>query len=268
MKKALFFDVDGTLMNREHLIPDTALEALRQCRASGNYVFINSGRTSGLLKKLMRDIPADGFLCGCGTELFLHGEKIYSYTLSEEEKSEIKSLQGQYGIACLLEGEDGTHFLLPEELSKEYPGIRERAERELSFVEHEGGYQKDNYDGDYKISKFCFFSAENSKIDELYLHLEGRYQIIDRGNYFYEAVPAGHGKGAALDRMLDYLKMNKDSSIAFGDSSNDLDMFMHAGYRVAMKEHSPELDAYTDYIADSVDNDGIWKAVIALGLLK
>ena len=68
--KALFFDVDGTLIDEvKHEIPASTLEALRRTREKGNKVFINSGRTVGMLKRIMEMVEVDGFLCGCGTEL-------------------------------------------------------------------------------------------------------------------------------------------------------------------------------------------------------
>lgn len=267
MRKALFFDVDGTLMNRYHIIPDSALEALRLSRKAGNYVFINSGRTRGLLKKLMEEIPADGFLCGCGTELIFRGEQIYYHKVSAELKEEVKALQERFGIACLLEGEDGTHYRVPESVYDRHPGLRERAEREMRFVQKEGGLCMEDYDSPYSISKFCFFSADSSDVPGVYECLQGKFDIIDRGNYFYEAVPVQHGKGRALDRILKYLEIPKQDSYAFGDSTNDLDMFHHAGHNIAMEKHSPELDRYAEYITDDVDRDGIWKAMEYFRLL-
>lgn len=47
----------------------------------------------------------------------------------------------------------------------------------------------------------------------------------------------------------------------FGDSSNDLSMFEYAKHTVAMGEHDPVLEPYTEYITDAVEQDGIEKAM-------
>ena len=89
--KALFFDVDGTLIDEvKHDIPASTLEALRRTREKGNKVFINSGRTVGMLKRIMEMVEVDGFLCGCGTELIYEGASIYYKKLSVEMKQRIK----------------------------------------------------------------------------------------------------------------------------------------------------------------------------------
>lgn len=46
-KAALFFDVDGTLIDEQtKIVPESTLRALKQARENGHLVFINTGRTS------------------------------------------------------------------------------------------------------------------------------------------------------------------------------------------------------------------------------
>ena len=67
-RKALFFDIDGTLLSEEtKQIPESAKNALKEARKNGHLVFINSGRSYILVKPIMEQIEADGCLCGCGT---------------------------------------------------------------------------------------------------------------------------------------------------------------------------------------------------------
>ena len=43
--KALFFDIDGTLLSEKtRRVPDSAKEALKQAREKGHLVLINTGR--------------------------------------------------------------------------------------------------------------------------------------------------------------------------------------------------------------------------------
>ena len=44
-RKALFFDIDGTLLSEiTRQVPESAKEALKEARKKGHLVFINSGR--------------------------------------------------------------------------------------------------------------------------------------------------------------------------------------------------------------------------------
>ena len=69
-RKALFFDVDGTLLPEgTRQIPESARNALKEARSNGHLIFINSGRTYCNLDEVKRQIEADGYLCGCGTHI-------------------------------------------------------------------------------------------------------------------------------------------------------------------------------------------------------
>ena len=45
MGKALFFDIDGTLVNFQGRMPDSAKRALLQSQKNGNFLVICSGRS-------------------------------------------------------------------------------------------------------------------------------------------------------------------------------------------------------------------------------
>lgn len=61
--------------------------------------------------------------------------------------------------------------------------------------------------------------------------------------------------------MRRHLELSMDQIYVFGDSSNDLSMFEYAKHTVAMGEHDPVLEPYTEYITDAVEQDGIEKAM-------
>ncbi len=49
--------------------------------------------------------------------------------------------------------------------------------------------------------------------------------------------------------------------MVFGDSWNDYEMIQQAGIGVAMGNADPELQAVADYITDTYEKDGIFKAL-------
>ena len=272
--KALFFDVDGTLIDEvKHEIPASTLEALRRTREKGNKVFINSGRTAGMLKRIMEMVEVDGFLCGCGTELIYEGESIYYKKLSPAMKQRIKDASDRYGVLVHLEGQHGWHCQPSEKLLREHPRYQALYENLAGFIGMEGGNDPTPYDGEYEISKFCIETddgAESGHPSDMEGFREAfgdEFIIIDRGHGFYENVPIGHGKGAAVDRILDYLHLTRADAYGFGDSSNDEEMFRAVGHPVAMGQHDQVLEAYHPFITKRVEEDGIFYAMEQLGLL-
>ncbi len=280
--KALFFDVDGTLLDENtHKIPDSALQAVKRTRELGNKVFINSGRTIGMLTNVQKMIEVDGYLCGCGTELIYGGTSVYYYKLSPDVKEMVKQASDKYGLLIYLEGHAGWHCQPSQALLDAHPLFKYYADRLKQFIINEGGLDDTPYDGDYEISKFCIQSDDGSgndlgseksshnpsDIDGFKKDFAPLFHIIDRGEGFYEIVPKGHGKGNAVDRMLNYLGLTPDDAYGFGDSTNDIEMFKACGNSIAMGHHAAELEAFDPFITRNVEDDGIRYAMEKLGLL-
>ena len=62
MIKALFFDIDGTLVGfRTHRMTDSLKECLYELRAKGVKLFISSGRHILVMNNL-EDFPFDGYI--------------------------------------------------------------------------------------------------------------------------------------------------------------------------------------------------------------
>jgi hydroxymethylpyrimidine pyrophosphatase-like HAD family hydrolase len=49
--------------------------------------------------------------------------------------------------------------------------------------------------------------------------------------------------------------------MCFGDGGNDISMLRHVAIGVAMGNASDEVKRTADYVTDTVENDGIWKAL-------
>lgn len=47
MKKLLFFDIDGTLVDDDGSIPASTIQAIASAQKAGHLTFINTGRTWG-----------------------------------------------------------------------------------------------------------------------------------------------------------------------------------------------------------------------------
>ena len=62
--------------------------------------------------------------------------------------------------------------------------------------------------------------------------------------------------------LLDYLKVDKEDTISFGDAKVDLSMFECCGFNVAMGNGGPEIKEAADYITDDNDHDGIEKFIL------
>ena len=260
MRKALFFDIDGTLLTEDtHELPKSAWRALERARDLGNLVFINTGRTYGNLGKLKEILPADGWLCGCGTYILSEGRELYHYSIPHEQGIRLKRDIEECGLDGILEGLEGCYgrngAWMPEVI---------QLKKGLAAA---GTLRKETWDEDsYDFDK-CYLKADTaSRRQELFERMDFM-DIIDRGDDFYECVPKGHSKAAVIERVLQIYSISLSDAYVFGDSSNDLSMFQYAKNCVAMGKHSPVLEPYATFVTKTVEEDGIAYALEQLGII-
>lgn len=83
---------------------------------------------------------------------------------------------------------------------------------------------------------------------------------------WYEAVLHGHGKGVGMEHACRAMGVPVENSVAMGDSENDLDMFRHAGWSVAMGNASPAVQSQADWVTAPAGQGGIARALAHIGI--
>lgn len=258
----LFFDIDGTLLsNYTHQIPESALSAIAAAQENGHLALINTGRTIRTMPGFLKELGFDGFLCGCGTRIVFHNETLLAHSLSEAERNRLIDLIEKWQIEAFLEGSEDVYCKRGTYRQKIMNQVR------TAFNEEGLGLSKFIEDRNFVFDKFVFVSDNQSNADAFIQSIASFIDVIDRGKGMYECVPKGFSKASAMRLLAEQLKIPMANTWAFGDSSNDLPMFEAAAHGIAMGEHSPVLDPFSEMITDTVENDGIAKALSHFGLI-
>lgn len=113
----------------------------------------------------------------------------------------------------------------------------------------------------FEFDKFVILYDATSDIQSMRQFLEQYFDIIERGEDFWECVPLGYSKATGIQYLLDYLDMDLEQSISIGDSTNDLSMLEYTGRSVAMGNSNPILFDKVTYITADVDKDGVAQAL-------
>lgn len=259
-RKALFFDIDGTLLSEvTGQVPDSAKKALAMTRSKGHLVFINTGRAHSQLGQIKDMVEADGWLCGCGTYIEAEGRELYYRPMPEEQRRRICRAIEASDMDGILEGRDGCYLGSPDSRFEEGRHIR----KALAFAIRSMDWNRECGNAE----KFCVISDERSDKPGFFRSLGLDIQVIDRGDGFYECVPEGHSKATAIDVILKEYGLDLKDAYVFGDSANDISMFEHVPNAVLMGKHSAELEPYASFRTKTVEQDGIWYAMEKLGLL-
>ena len=106
MTKALFFDIDGTLVSFEtHCIPSSTIEALEAAHAKGLKIFIATGRPKAIINNLseLQDRNLiDGYITMNGAYCFVGEEVIYKSAIPQEEVKAMAAFCEKKGVPCIL----------------------------------------------------------------------------------------------------------------------------------------------------------------------
>ncbi|WP_346662542.1 Cof-type HAD-IIB family hydrolase [uncultured Merdimonas sp.] len=261
-KAALFFDIDGTLIDdHTNELPESAAEAIRRARAAGHLVFINTGRTVCSVPVRLRLMGIDGLLCGCGTYINYRHGILLEHPIPEERGYRYIDAMIRFGMEGFLEGTEDVYF--SERISR-----FENVESTRRYMASLGLGVERNYEKKgFCYDKLLVCTDAQSRKEEFFQAIAEDLVPIDRTRGVYECIQKGYSKATAIEFIRKYLNLDLDQIYVFGDSSNDLSMFAYARHGVAMGEHDPVLDDYAEYITDTVKNDGIRKAMEHLGLI-
>ena len=259
-RNALFFDVDGTLMDEHGIVPQSARDAIHAARENGALVFINSGRPYALAKAVDGLVEYDGLLCGCGTDLRIGGKQLYSHLLPAEGVHQLQQTYADYGVDAVLEGPEGDAFGEKNRL-KDTIDMKE-------FIRGQDALSVQAFDDpDFPANKFCILTDEKSRTKEFLESIAWFTDPIDRGEGFYECPAKGHNKGQAVQTTVELLGLDPARTYAFGDSMNDVAMLEAVRHPVIMAQHDKPLEALCEYVTDGIHEDGIANALKHYGLI-
>lgn len=261
-RSVLFFDIDGTILSEvTHQVPRSTVRAFQAAQKAGHLLFINTGRTACCVPSTIRRYKFDGLLCGCGTYISCGEEEIFHSSLEKKRGKAIIDKLVECRLIGIAEAKEDVYF--PERVTA-YDGL-EAFRR--SFRKYGIGVEQPLERGDFIYDKMFIYAGEDSDRDSFFAFVKEDMDIIDRGNSTYEIIQKGHSKGTACGQILKRYGIPRSRSYAFGDSSNDLDMFRAVGHAVAMGNHAQVLEPYTEFVTKTVEEDGIEYALKQYGLI-
>ena len=111
MIKAIFFDIDGTLISFDtHRIPESTMRTLQQLKDNGILLFIATGRSKDGLD-VLEDFPFDGYVTMNGQYCYeQNGTVVYENTIARKELLLLKQELKKRPFPCGFEMTDGKIF--------------------------------------------------------------------------------------------------------------------------------------------------------------
>lgn len=262
MPKLIFFDIDGTLWDERMVIPESTILTLKRLQENGHKIFLCSGRARGNIRaKELLDIGFDGIIAACGNHIELDGEVIYENILSPELTEHVVNVLRKCHMPVVLEGPD--YHWIDKEGFQEDPYVlylfREMGES-AKILE---GYKKE-----IRINKFSGDVLPSTDYKEIRRQLGDAFDLLEHEGNVVEFVPKGSSKATGIERLCNYLHVDRDDTYAVGDSVNDLDMLTYVGHGIAMGNATPPAKEAAEYVTTDIHADGILHAMEYYGLMS
>lgn len=257
MIKAIFFDIDGTLMSFEtHKIPESSLEALKTLRNNGIKLFVATGRHHSMIKFLDDLFEFDAYITLNGQYCYNRNEVIYKNSINKEDielvvKQTKENLYASYfikenGIFTNIVNDKVIQF--SKETNTEIPEISDSSEALINEI--------------YQLVVFLDKENEHILLDKASFLEATRWHEI-----FLDINPKGGSKSIGIDALIKHYDISLDETMAFGDGENDISMLKHVKIGVAMGNASDIVKNAADHTTEHIDNDGIIKALKHFNIL-
>ena len=278
MKKIIFLDVDGTLVDYENHLPESAVLAIRKARENGHKVYISTGRSKAEVYPNIWDIGLDGMIGGNGSYVEDDGEVILHRLISLEQCKRIVDWLHEKGLEFYLESNNG--LFASENFEEACEGTiqeysRRKGKEHVENIKIRDVFPEMIFDGElyrddlnkvsYKLNSYQDFLDTKEQFPDLQ---NGTWGGAGETALFGDIGVKDITKASAIACLLKHLGTNQKDTIAFGDAKIDIPMLEYCQIGVAMGSGGEEIKAMVDYVTDDVDKDGLYKAFVHFGLIS
>ena len=277
--KAVFFDIDGTLVNDRKSVLKSTKEAIKIVKEQGVLVGVATGRGPFFVKDLMDDLDLDFAVTYNGQYIFNKDRvlfaspidkgslrQIISYAKANQKEIAMGTRQAVVGSRIMSFGLSPLSQLVsrfvPKFLTRTISNSFNRMVSKAVPQKEEDLLDLINQPV-YQVLMLMTPEESNQAATELD-HLK-----FTRSNPFAaDIINQGNSKLEGIRRVGKEYGFDLNQVMAFGDSDNDLEMLAGVGMSVAMGNGSSSVKEVAKHITTSNQEGGIHKALEYFGVLS
>lgn len=250
--KAVFFDVDGTLVSfKTHKVPESTEKAIELLKSKGIKVIISTGRSINHLDHI-KYLDFDGFITfNAGYCVDKNNELLLkSGLVSEDVESVLQEAQNtSLSFSFMSEKE-----VLIHNVTAEIQSVYAQLNLPVPPV---GNFN--DFDSSSVLQANIFIEEEE---ETAFMQRVMPNSLATRWSpAFADVNPKGQSKKNGVEVFCKKLNIDPRQTISFGDGGNDVEMLKYTGIGIAMENATKETKRAAGYVTDHVDEDGIWNAL-------
>ena len=263
--KAVFTDLDGTLLDEQGRVCPGTREVLDRLHARGVPVFVATGRSVCATEKAVADLALrTPWICYNGAVVFEPAtrEWLRHETIDDSVTSSLLEIAHAHALFYFIFHQDQKVTLPPRyDFQAEFYGRMENIREVYRFEDLPRR----------SVTKVSIFTPGGEDDRPVLDFLDGLEQ-----EHYVERFPMGTipgfrefdfhttdihslagGKGAGMRFVMERLGLGPSEVIAIGDHRNDLSMLEEAGLAIAMSDAPPDLLAVADRVIDHAEGEGV-----------
>lgn len=253
--KIAFFDMDGTLYQTENdIILTTSITAIDTLREKGFTICAATGRPLNQMDLIEQHIDFDYMVLINGGYVVDSNKKLlFENPIRNQTVEDIINWCEEGSQALMFHFGDCT--MIYQNFYKLY-----------HFCDHAHVLNKLYYDESRSYHQHhhaynAVVEIKDTSILQEFLKKHPDLRCDSIGQGLYDIFPAENDKSIGIDYLLKKLTLSWEDCIAFGDSTNDIQMLKKAGCGVAMGNASDYVKSFADITTDTVYDDGIYNAL-------
>lgn len=273
MIKLIASDLDGTIIDNKHSIPEDNLKAINDLQKAHIPFVVCTGKTYSISKDICKNLNASFGIFGNGSQIIdlITGEEILRRILTLDEVISCFSILEKYNLHVHAYTENGIVTT-----SLEYMDLRNSLlfpnQINIEIVDSVLDYiKKQNitvfkliFSSTYELSEIKKELESSTNLTITHICKKGIYKdkIIDKEYEYLDISPLNVTKGSALKILSKYLELNKEDILSVGDNINDIDMFHASGIGAAVNNAYEEVKQVANYVTNnSAETAGFAEAI-------
>lgn len=259
MYKLIAIDIDGTLLNDIHQVPEEVKITLREAKKQGVKIVLCSGRPIVGMRQYLDEVgltdPEDYAIAYNGA-LILNtnsGDVVANNSLDYQDLIKL------YGLSLQLDTPmhffDIDYVYTPNTLISKYTVLESYMnDIPLKYCNIE------DFPSDLPIPCVCFVNDPeklSQAIENIPDYYKEKYAFVQSAPHFSEFTHPEATKGNAVKKLAEQLGIKREEVMTIGDNGNDFSMIEYAGLGVAMENAIPELKEIANYITLSNNEHGV-----------
>ena len=245
MKGLVFFDLDGTLLNKTGQVDLDVIEAIQQLKDNGYEPLLATGRSPIEVSEVIRSTNIHSGIFMNGQVVIFKGERLIHHEIKNETIERLLQFAKEncHGITCY--NVDTFKIIETVPFAKEaYKYIHTPVPDIVpTFYKEEA------------INMLLLLSRDNN--DEAYQRAFPELRFIRNFPYALDVITAGNSKATGIRALIHTLNTDSITTYAFGDGANDLEMFQEVDIAIAMGNAIPLIKEKANYVSVDHDKGGV-----------